>query len=235
MSNLPIKLYMIPGSGTDWRMYIPQLDAFPDMLIPDWLPPLQLKESLESYCKRLAKTIDTSTPFVLGGVSLGGIIAQEMALSLKPEALILIATCSTSKALPLSRRLAGKLTRALPDTIIKLLFNTLSTIVLASHSRRKEAYAAMLKEISPPLVRWQSGAATKWKLKEKLTTPIFQIHGDKDPIIPLKNISAQYIVRNGGHLINATHENQVNAFISESLAKIAESEPDKTFASMIRR
>ena len=221
MPSLPIRLYMIPGSGADRRMFIPQLDQFPDILIPQWLPPLELKESLESYSRRLSKTIDTSSPFVLGGVSLGGMIAQEMALSLKPAALILIATCSTSKAMPLTRRLAGKLTRALPDPVVKWLFILLSKAVLATHSKRKRIYAAMLKELPPRLVRWQSGAATNWSLHGTLPMPVFQIHGGKDPIIPVKNVKAQKVIADGGHLINATHETQVNNFIADSLAKIA--------------
>ena len=221
MQGPAIKLYMIPGSGTDWRMYTPQLEQFPNMSVPEWLPPLELKETLENYARRLSERIDVSSPYVLGGVSLGGMIAQQMALLLKPQALILISTSSTYRALPLHWRLAGKLTRALPNIVIKFLFSVFSKIISATNFRRKEIYARMLKEMPPRLVRWQSGAATEWELKKTVTMPIFQLHGSKDPIIPVKNIKKAAIITDGGHLINVTHESQVNAFISESLNKIS--------------
>jgi len=100
---------MIPGTATDRRMFAPQLEQFPDLAIPEWLPPRDLDESLESYSQRLSQEINTSSPFALGGVSLGGMIAQQMALYLKPQALILIATANTCKALSFSAWLAGKI------------------------------------------------------------------------------------------------------------------------------
>jgi pimeloyl-ACP methyl ester carboxylesterase len=221
MANPAIKLYMIPGTGTDHRMFTPQLEAFPNIIIPTWLPPLNLKEPLESYAKRLTGAIDVSSPFILGGVSLGGMIAQQMALTLKPKGLILISTAGDSKSLSLLFRLSGKLTRFTPDFIVKLMFTILSASVAYTSLRHKEIYAQMLKDMPPTLIRWQSGAATHWRLKEPLGIPVFHIHGGKDPVIPVQNVKAQVIVPDGGHLINITHEKQVNKFIEESLSKLS--------------
>lgn len=216
----PIKLYMIPGSATDYRVFAPQLEQFPGITSPHWLPPLKLKESLESYAWRLGEEIDVSRPFILGGVSLGGMIAQQMALSLQPKGLILIATCHTSKALPWTRRVMGKFTRALPDFAVRIMLLLLSQGVSLSRLKRRKTYAQMLREMPPRLVRWQSGAATEWKPKTLLTLPVFQIHGEKDPVIPVGNVRPTRVVKGGGHLINVTHESEVNAFIRESIVAI---------------
>lgn len=221
MQDTDIKLYMIPGTGTDWRMYTPQMEQFGNLQVPQWLPPMELKEPLESYARRLAAKIDVTSGYVLGGVSLGGMIAQQMALSLKPQALILISTCSTYKSLPLLWRISGKITRLLPDIAVKFLFFLLSKMVSAAKLRRKEIYARMLREMPPQLVRWQSGAATQWELERKVSVPVYQLHGGKDPIIPVKNIAGAAVIRDGGHLINITHEKEVNAFITESLNKVS--------------
>lgn len=221
------KLYMIPGTGTDRRMYLPQLEKFPDMIIPEWLPPLERKEPIASYAKRLSAQIDTSGSFFLGGTSHGGMIAQEMAKNINPLGLILISTCNTYKALPLLWRISGKLTRLSPDILVKLWLKLLSYIVSFADKNKvphKDAYSKMIADLPSSLMRWQSGAATDWSMKETLTIPTFHIHGGKDKIVPLKNVikfgkTPERIIENGGHLINATHASTVNDFIASCLAE----------------
>jgi pimeloyl-ACP methyl ester carboxylesterase len=233
MTHAAIRLYMIPGTGTDRRMFAPQLEYIPEMIVPSWLAPRNLKEPLESYAQRLADTIDTSEPFVLGGVSLGGMIAQEMAHRIKPEAVILISTCSSYKDLPLVWRVTGKFTRLLPDSVVKFSFGLLAKAARRTHLKRKETYAAMLEEMPPHLVRWQSGAATEWKLTKPLPMRVFQIHGKKDMVIPIKNVTPGKVVQNGSHLINVTHEGEVNQFISQCLAA-CESNPLPEKATILK-
>jgi pimeloyl-ACP methyl ester carboxylesterase len=215
------KLYMIPGTGADWRMYMPQLDRFPDLIVPQWLPPVARKEPIASYAKRLSAEIDTSQPFFLGGTSLGGMIAQEMAKELKPLGLILIATCSDSKAIPLIWRISGKVTRITPDFIVKWWFKRLSACAKRADPARfphKDTYAQMLLDMPPALVRWQSGASTEWGLTSPLPIPVFHIHSGRDKVIPLARITKpQRVIENGGHLINVTHAAAVNDFIISCL------------------
>jgi pimeloyl-ACP methyl ester carboxylesterase len=220
----PIKLYLFPGSGTDWRLYAPQIEVFSNVIIPEWLPPLDLDESLESYVLRLRSRIDTSGPFILGGVSLGGMIAQEMALLVKPAAVLLIATCTSAKALSFWARLSGKLTRLLPDAFCRFQLKLLSWLVsrfLSDQVKYKALYVQMLKEMSPRLVRWQSGAAVKWSLRKELEVPVFHIHGVRDEIIPFRNVEPSDVIKGGGHVINATHDKEVNRFISRCIKAVA--------------
>ena len=214
-----MKLYLIPGTGTDKRLFTEQFKDFPDIIVPEWLPPLGKTESVVSYAKRMSAAIDASSAFIVGGVSLGGMIAQEIALILKPAAVLLISTCSDSKSISLIHRLAGKLMRRTPNFIVKLQFKIAASLLnrlTPAKLVHKEIYAQMLKEMSPELVRWQSGAATEWKLSQPLSMPVFHIHGTKDKIIPLKNIKADVTVP-GGHLINVTEAGAVNAYIKKFL------------------
>jgi pimeloyl-ACP methyl ester carboxylesterase len=216
VASTSLRLCMIPGSSTDKRMYAPQQEQFPDMVIPEWILPLGKKEPLSSYANRLAATIDTSSPFILGGVSLGGMIAQEMASQLKPVAVLLIATSSTSCAIPLRLRLAGRFTRWSPNFMVKLMLLCMSLIASKATSlKHAKLYAQMFRDLPPKLVRWQSGAATEWSLKEPLNIPVFHIHGVKDPIIPCKNVKPNVVIENGGHLINVTHADRINSLIAD--------------------
>ena len=175
-----MKLYMIPGAGTDERMYAPQCDSISELIPVPWLPPLSLTEPIESYARRLAQTIDQTSPYALGGVSLGGMIAQEMAQILNPTALILIASCHTSMALPITHRLAGRLERWLPDWYNKSVLWVLSRIVLLVRNPYSRIISQMLATMPPRLVRWQEGAAVTWAGNLSFTIPVFHLHGTRD-------------------------------------------------------
>lgn len=226
MEDGAIRLVLIPGSGSDRRIFSAQFERLANLMVPEWLPPRHLKEPLAEYAVRLAATIDTSRPFILGGLSLGGMIAQEMAPLLKPKALLLISTASTSKALPWYHRLHGKLWRAMPDKLVGWEFRLAGKLTrkFARKSRYCEAYASMLEQMPPRLVRWQSGAATEWALSQPLTLPVLHIHGKKDKIVPLKNVTAQAVI-DGGHLINATHPAEVNRLITGFIGRFSATTP----------
>jgi hypothetical protein len=50
------QLVLFPGLGADYRLLEPQLAAFPQLIVPPWIPPRK-NESLPSYAARMAETI----------------------------------------------------------------------------------------------------------------------------------------------------------------------------------
>ena len=56
-------------------------------------------ESLSEYAHKMAKTIDTSRPFILIGYSFGAVIMQEMTLFLKPEKCAASRQCRVSRTI----------------------------------------------------------------------------------------------------------------------------------------
>ena len=96
MSNQSPKLILIPGLGTDERLFERQRSAFPDLWVPPWIL-VRGNEGLADYAARMAGVIANkqTEPFVLGGVSLGGMLAYEIARHVKPQAVVLIASCRT--------------------------------------------------------------------------------------------------------------------------------------------
>ena len=94
------QLILLPGLGADHRLLEPQRRAFPQLIVPPWIPPRK-NESLPDYAARMAETVTPSrdVPLVLGGVSFGGMLAYEMARHLKPDAVVLIASCRNRRGL----------------------------------------------------------------------------------------------------------------------------------------
>ncbi len=84
--------YFISGMAADERL-------FKEIMLPSayklqflsWITPL-CKESLSNYASRLANKIDRTEPFILIGLSMGGMMAVEIAKTLHPEKIILISS-----------------------------------------------------------------------------------------------------------------------------------------------
>ena len=74
---MTLNVYLIPGmsAGRESFEALTLSDHCSATVIP-WLLPKR-KEPLIDYAKRMLVSIDTQAPFVLIGVSFGGIVAQE--------------------------------------------------------------------------------------------------------------------------------------------------------------
>ena len=89
-----MKAYFFSGLGADKKAF-GQLQ-FPENIDPvfiDWIQPIP-DEPIESYAKRISGSIDDSQPFILVGLSFGGIMATEVIEFVSPHKTILISSVS---------------------------------------------------------------------------------------------------------------------------------------------
>jgi pimeloyl-ACP methyl ester carboxylesterase len=73
--------------------------------------------------------------------------------------------------------------------------------------------ATMFKEMDSRFMHWVLEAILNWKPKPLEGIRVFQIHGDRDPLISVRRVPADKIIHGGGHMINISHAEEVNAFI----------------------
>ena len=221
MINQTPKLVLIPGLGTDERLFEPQREAFPDLWVPPWLLPHD-KESLADYAARMAEVISAREPFVLGGVSLGGMIAYEIARHIKPRAVILISSCRKRQGIRGFFRTTGHLWPAIPSSAFKIA-KILSLPALRMFGKltpvQRQACAKMFSEMDSRFMHWAVWAILNWNPVPLEQTPVYQIHGAWDQIIPAKCVTPDELIPDGGHLINLTHADAVNAFIKNAIAQ----------------
>jgi len=225
-----IQLILVPGLGADRRMFAHQAAAFEQLVVPRWIEP-RSGETLPEYAARFARSLTARSgatgvpavrpdvPLVLGGVSLGGMIAYEMAAHLDPAALVLIATCRTRWALARWRPLAP-LARRLPRAAFHLA-QWLSPVAARWFSRCPVEIGRlgveMFRDADPRFMNWALGAIFDWRPSPLPKVPILQIHGWHDRVIPVGSVQADVVLRDGGHLINMTHPAEVNAVIDCAL------------------
>ena len=92
-------IYLIPGTGADGHLFERvQIEKY-DTVWLEYLEPHE-KEDFPSYIDRMAARIDTTERYSIIGVSLGGMIATELADRLQPEEVIVIAGAKTKSELP---------------------------------------------------------------------------------------------------------------------------------------
>jgi pimeloyl-ACP methyl ester carboxylesterase len=213
------RVVLLPGLGTDERLLAPQRSALGELEVPPWIPP-RAEEGLPEYAQRLAATVSCRHPAVLGGVSLGGMLACEMARHLRPQVVVLIASCRSGESVGRSLRLLHALVGPLPAWTIRgmqRLSALLAELTRGATAPQRKMCVEMFCDADVEFVRWALAAIVRWRPAPLEGVRVLAIHGAKDRLIPLRRVQADEIIPDGGHLINLTRPEQVNRFLDKAL------------------
>lgn len=201
------KCYLLSGLGADGTIF--QYLDFEGVEVEymEWLPPLP-KETLPAYAKRMTQKITTPHP-ILVGLSFGGMVAMEIAKQIPVKKLILISSAKERKELPWFYRFSAKLKlqKILPYTLIKRTNGFTYWLFGATSAHEKALLKEIFRKTPTTFLKWAINAILTWKNTE-ISTHILHIHGDKDRILPYKNVKDTLCITGGGHsmIVNKAHE-----------------------------
>lgn len=226
MSQASTNLVLLPGLGADHRIFESQRRAFPGLRIVERTDPAP-RESLSAYAARLVERFsEPGTPYVLGGSSMGGMVALEMARHLRPAALVLIGSASSGREVRGWLRAVERLARPLPDVAIAAgrSLAPIGAPLFSSASRvNRRLFLEMLADTPTSFLRWASRAVVEWRPASLPDIPIHRLHGTRDTIIrPAEDAT---LLAGAGHLVNLSHPGATNAWLRGVLAPIARSSP----------
>ena len=223
------RIIFLPGLGTDERLIEPQRALPAHIEVPPWLQPLHERESLPSYAKRLAATLDASTPFYLAGISFGGMLAQEVARHVRPRRVFLLSSCTSRHGIPHVYRVAGDV---LMPYLVPAILNPLKSLpsrvrsvgpalrlpMWPSHMLAcNRVVHEMVRDCPPKLFRWSVQALLRWDGHAEPIGPVVHIKGSRDIVLPHHLCRPTHLVRGAGHLMNMTHADRVNEIIARHL------------------
>jgi pimeloyl-ACP methyl ester carboxylesterase len=215
------RIIFLPGLACDARLLEPQRALPADIEVPPWIDPLDEHESLTSYARRLAATLDTSRPFHLGGISFGGMVAVEVARHVRPERLFLMSSCTSRRGIPHAARVAGDvLLPYLPPPVLKRVKTIPSMMRKFGPARLVTGNAVvreMLRECCPRLFAWSLAAVLTWDGHADPLPPLVHVKGDRDCVLPPHLCRPTHVVRGAGHLMNLTHAREVNEVLARYL------------------
>ncbi|MBS1599856.1 MAG: alpha/beta hydrolase [Bacteroidetes bacterium] len=215
-----MNVYFISGLGADERVFkhISLPEGYEAVYLK-WIDPLK-NETLTDYSLRMAGKIDMTKPFIIIGLSMGGMIASEISRHFKPETIILISSIPTASDLPPYMTASGKfkLYDWIPigflksATIIKRLF-----VVESAEDRL--ILKKMVEDCDESFIRWGMAAISTWK-ESPVTFNYTHIHGNNDLVLPMRYTKPTHIIPKGGHFMIVNRAKEVNEIIKKILANV---------------
>lgn len=151
------------------------------------------------YALQLIAENDIRAGDSLIGVSLGGMLAFEIAAHLPVRKLTLISSCTDSRHIqPCIRRL-HPLSRLVPWRLMQ--WAPFPAAILSDSRRRG---LAMFRVADARFLPWACLNAAVWRCPAAHPAAhpdVMQIHGDRDPVFPISRQSVHHTIRGGDHLM----------------------------------
>lgn len=220
-----LPLILLPGMGADRRLFRAQIAATENVTVPDWIEP-EPGDTLVSYAERMAQSVDPGGPCFVGGASFGGMVALEMVPHLQAKACFLIGSIRSPDELPLRARMLKPAAWLLPAWSLRAVARLAPIAVALAGRSMRPATRSALKQFADAdarFVRWASLAVLRWQSPaEPVSVPVFQIHGDRDPVLPHRLTRPDVVVRGAGHLLSMTFPQAVNEFLRVHMRQVCE-------------
>lgn len=213
-------VYFIPGQGADARLYKNiHLDSIYDFRNITYSTP-EKGWQMSDFARHLAQQIDTTCEFSIVGVSLGGMLATEMNDFLHPQKVILISSAKSRKELPFRYRFQRVIPihEIVPGAVIKASAKILQPIVEPDRGKDASTFKAMLRDKDPKFMKRTVKMILEWK-RETYDDNIIHIHGDLDKTIPARNVSFDYLVEDGSHMMVLTKGDLISDLLNEILSE----------------
>ncbi|GAA4848641.1 alpha/beta hydrolase [Algivirga pacifica] len=214
-------IYCIPGLSNDHRVF--SWLNLPGYRIKylDFIEPLKKNERIQNYCRRLLEHIDEedlSTPPILLGFSLGGIVAIELSKLMNTEKIIIVNSIKSSKERPIHLRLLESLPlyRLTPTSFIKPVMLPLIPLFGFVPIEQREVYIDMWNKFPDKTFRWGAQMVLTWEHTDPVEN-LIHIHGDKDLMFPIGNIKDPIVVKGGNHIMISILAEEVSALICACL------------------
>jgi pimeloyl-ACP methyl ester carboxylesterase len=196
--------YILPGIGADALMYGPAFKKLKDVQYLDW-PIYNNEKSIKDISIKIINEYNIHSSDIVGGSSLGGIVAAEIAKNTKVKKIVLIGSTLTPQNIsPILKKLSV-LSEIAPIHLIQTFAGKASLI-------NKNHLLKMFSTVDSAFIKAISKAVFEWDGNPVPQCDYSHIHGAKDLVIYPPKTGAT-IIDNGGHLIAMSHEEEVAAFI----------------------
>jgi len=209
-------IYCISGLGADERAFAKlKVNGYALQVIP-WLMP-ESGETIEHYAQRMRAGITEKEP-ILMGLSFGGMICTEIAKQIPVSKIIIISSIKSSKELPWWMRTVAtlKLHKIIPLRSTKLTQPIQNKMLGIQSEEEKSLVYALRRKADLPYTNWAVHQAINWK-NDWQHPHIYHIHGDNDYMFPIKNIKADYTIKNAGHFMIMNRAAEVSDCINAIL------------------
>ena len=243
-SDAEIQLLILPGLGADSRIIHYQRTLPFEVISHDYID-WRDGESLQAYSERFykhlleAQVIDLRRPVFIGGMSLGGVIAQEISLLTPVSGVILLGSLETSEELvPFIRWFGRVVAHRLPHWVY-VASTPLVPIVMRRVSRISERDVnlalSMYRGLPPHFFLRAFHALSLWKGPSRpVSAPMLRVHGVDDQIVPSRRVRrADKILNRAKHLVALAEPEAVNREIEDFVHDIVAGGRNRTDSAVV--
>ncbi|HAA15697.1 MAG TPA: hypothetical protein DCE41_29910 [Cytophagales bacterium] len=195
-------VYLIPGTGGDYRLYDQfVLEGYDTVRLP-WLEP-KADDQMADLARAMAQQVDTTQPVILVGVSLGGMVATEMAEFIPVEGLVLISSAKTSEELPFQYRFqrAVPLYRLFSGRFLRNVTPLARFFVEPSSFPHRKIFNSMVSQKTDNFMKQSIRMICQWEKETEPSTPYLHLHGTRDHTLPYRRIGKPTPIKKGSHMM----------------------------------
>jgi hypothetical protein len=210
-----VNVYFVSGLGIDRRIFQKlELPSRFSIHYIDWITPLP-HETISHYAQRLSSGIDTSRPFILTGMSFGGIMAVEMNRFIRPEKTIIVSSAATKNGLPPYFKIAGRLQlhKIIPASFLKKPNKLFHWLFGISTPEEINLFKTLTADADPQILKWSIDAAVNWQ-NTKRPQNLIHIHGSADKLLPVRWVKPDIVVEGGKHFMVFSKADEVSGIIA---------------------
>ncbi|MGV8963218.1 MAG: alpha/beta hydrolase [Candidatus Saccharimonadaceae bacterium] len=213
-----VRIYFISGLGADRRVF--RNLVFPtdfELIYLDWIVPMP-HERLEDYAIRLASSIDHTTQFYLVGLSMGGMMATEIAKKLNPIHTFLISSVPSYKQIPWYFKLAGKLKlqKMVTTSLIKQARFIPPTLLGGKTPEERVLLKTLILDSDPVFMKWALTSILEWRNTKKPEN-LTHIHGNKDITLPIRYCQPDVVINGAGHFMVYANADEIGSYIMKEI------------------
>ena len=164
-------------------------------------PEYRGEKTYADVARRVVKENDITADDVVGGSSLGGMVALEIAQLLNPKSIVLLGSAANRKEVQPMLSLLSPLANAAPVKIIQALVG-----------KHRSLVSTMFADSDPEFIRAMCAYLPSWDGYHGPIDNVFRLHGRRDHVIPCPAAGCE-IVEEAGHLLAITHAAETAAFL----------------------
>lgn len=195
------RVYFIPGLGADERIFSNLNLTGVEEHYLNWIDPEDCK-TLADYAKLYEPMIDTSEPFYLLGMSMGGMMAIELQKLIEPEKMILVSTVKTRSEISVQLRTVARmrLNALFSGSVIQNLSGLIDAVVPWQTQTQRKLFLDMLHNSTPEFLEFSINACINWD-NETMPRNYVHLHGTRDPLFPSSRAKNAEIIEGGNHFM----------------------------------
>ncbi len=209
-------VYLLPGVGCDRRMYdridLPQQYAVVRL---EW-PVFTGTDTLARIAARMRPQVNADEPHILVGVSMGGMVAQELAALTNPQKVVLISSWTGPQEWTPFVRMSAQLGLhgLIRDWTMRAAWPIKEYLAPRGNDVDQLLWDMACKQTAKQL-RHGTGAILRWK-GSPWKGHVVRIHGDRDVVTPLR-FPVDHLLPGATHVLVMTHAPEVSRLLQHAI------------------